>query len=123
MRIFAALESAVLLLHLMWIAWILLGWILTRGRPALAWAHIASLVWGIAVELGPWPCPLTLAEQWLETRSGATPSHHDFVVYHLDKLVYPNLPEAVVAWTGAAICTAILGIYCSRVSRGKFIRL
>jgi len=32
---YATLESAVLLLHLFWIAWILFGWLLTRGRPPL----------------------------------------------------------------------------------------
>jgi len=122
MRIYAALESAVLLLHLLWIAWILLGWTVTRGHPVLAWTHIASLVWGIAVELGPWPCPLTLAEQWLEIRSGATPSHQGFLVYYLDRLVYPDLPEAVLGWTGAAVCTAILCVYCFRATRGKFLR-
>ena len=122
MRIYAALESAVLLLHLLWIAWILLGWMVTRGRPVLAWTHIASLVWGIAVELGPWPCPLTLAEQWLEVRSGATPSHQGFLVYYLERLVYPDLPEAVVGWTGAAVCTAVLCVYCLRATRGKFLR-
>jgi len=121
MRIYAALEAAVLLLHLLWIAWILLGWTLTRGRPMLAWLHIASLVWGIAVELGPWPCPLTLAEQWLEARSGATPYHQGFLVHYLDKLIYPDLPEAVVGWTGAAICAAILAIYYFRVRRRKVI--
>ncbi|MBZ5595141.1 MAG: DUF2784 domain-containing protein [Acidobacteriia bacterium] len=114
---YAALESGVLLLHLLWIAWILLGWLVTRGRRTLAWVHIASLVWGIAVELGPWPCPLTLMEQWLEARSGATPSHQGFLVYYLDKLIYPNLPETVIAWTGAAVCAAILGIYCFRIRR------
>jgi len=122
MRIYAALEAAVLLLHLLWIAWILLGWTLTRGRPMLAWLHIASLVWGIAVELGPWPCPLTLAEQWLEARSGATPYHQGFLVHYLDKLIYPDLPEAVVGWTGAAICAAILAIYYFRVRRRKVIQ-
>lgn len=122
MRIYAALESTTLLLHLLWIIWILLGWTVTRGRPTLAWVHIVSLVWGIAVELGPWPCPLTSAEQWLEARSGATPSHQGFLVHYLDGLVYPNLPEAVVAWTGAAVCTAILVIYGVRIGRSKFIR-
>jgi len=122
MRIYAALEAAVLLLHLLWIAWILLGWTLTRGRPMLAWLHIASLVWGIAVELGPWPCPLTLAEQWLEARSGATPYHQGFLVHYLDKLIYPDLPEAVVGWTGAATCAAILAIYYFRVRRRKVIQ-
>jgi hypothetical protein len=120
---YAALESAALLLHLCWILWILFGWTQTRGRPTLAWVHILSLVWGIAVELGPWPCPLTLVEQWLEARSGATPSNQGFLVHYLDRLVYPDLPEAVVGWTATAICIAILCIYYIRVRRGKFIQL
>jgi hypothetical protein len=72
----------------------------TRGRPALAWLHVASLVWGIATELRPWPCPLTLAEQWLEARSGSTPYQPGFLVHYLDKLIYPDLPELVVALSG-----------------------
>jgi len=116
---YAALESAVLLVHLLWILWILLGWMVTRGRPALAWLHIASLVWGIAIELGPWPCPLTLAEQWFKVRSGRTPYTQGFLVHYLDKLIYPQLPEAVVAWSGAVICTAILGVHWIRLRRGK----
>jgi hypothetical protein len=122
MRTYAALESAVLLLHLLWILWILLGWSVTRGRSTLAWVHITSLVWGIIVEAGPYPCPLTLAEQWLEARSGATPYHEGFLVHYLDKLVYPDLPQAVVGWTGAAMCAAVLVIYLVRICRGKFRR-
>jgi uncharacterized protein DUF2784 len=122
MRIYAALESAVLVLHLLWIAWIVLGWTVTRGRPTLAWVHVASLAWGIAVELGPWPCPLTLAEQWLEARSGRTPYHQGFLVHYLDNLIYPDLPDAVVGWSGAAVCAAILGVYAFRISRAKFIQ-
>ena len=119
MRIYAALEAAVLLLHLLWIAWILLGWTITRGRPVLAWLHIASLVWGIAVELGPWPCPLTIAEQWCEARSGTAPYQQGFLVHYLDKIVYPDLPAAVVGWTGAAVCVAILCVYYIRFTCRK----
>ena len=119
MQTYTVLESAVLLVHLLWILWILLGWMVTRARHALAWLHIASLLWGIAVELGPWPCPLTLAEQWFEARSGRTPYTQGFLVHYLDKLIYPELPEAVVAWSGAIICAAILGVHCIRLVRGK----
>jgi hypothetical protein len=35
MRLFAVLASLVLLLHLAWIVWILLGWRVTRTRPWL----------------------------------------------------------------------------------------
>ena len=114
---YGALESAVLLLHLCWIVWILLGWMVTRGRPVLAWLNVASLVWGIATELGPWPCPLTLAEQWLAARSGSTPYQQGFLVHCLDKVIYPDLPELVVAFSGAAVCVMILAIYGVRMLR------
>jgi hypothetical protein len=118
-NVYAVLASAVLVLHLLWIAWILLGWILTRGRPLAAGIHIASVIWGIAVELGPWPCPLTLAEQWLEARTGATPNQQGFLIHYLEKLIYPDLPERVVAWCGAAVCAAILVVYGMRFLRSR----
>jgi hypothetical protein len=79
--------------------------------------HIASLAWGIAIELGPWPCPLTAAQQWFQTRPGQTPYHESSLAHYLDKLIYPDLPEAVVAWSGAAACTLILAIYSVRLLR------
>ncbi len=48
----------VLVVHLAWILWVIFGAFWTRGRRWLAAFHIASLVWGIMVEVGPWPCPL-----------------------------------------------------------------
>lgn len=108
---YAGLAAAVLALHLLWIVWILLGWAFTRGRPVLTGVHMASLVWGVIAELGPWPCPLTLLEQWLEVRSGLVAYQQGFLVHYLDKLVYPDLPEAVVGWVGAGVCVVILGVY------------
>jgi len=113
--VYGALQGGVLVLHLLWIAWILLGWALTRGRRVLAWLHMASLIWGIAVELGPWPCPLTILEQWLEARSGRAPYQQGFLVHYLDRLIYPDLPETVVTWAGAAACLFILGVYARRL--------
>jgi hypothetical protein len=57
----------------------------------------------VAVELGPWPCPLTTLELWLEARFGAATHQQGFLVHYLDKLLYPDLPEAVVGWAGAGV--------------------
>jgi hypothetical protein len=112
--VYPALSILALLLHLAWILWILLGWLLTKGRPFFARIHVLSLVWGAIVELGPWPCPLTLAEQWLEARAGVTSYTGGFLIHYLDKLIYPDLPESVVAWTGASVCMLILAIHVVR---------
>src|SRR6516164_6025510 len=53
----------------------------TRCRPVLRTSHIASLIYAIV----PWlPCPLTMAETWLEARAGIEPACGPFLVRVLD---------------------------------------
>ena len=115
LQFYAALAESVLAVHLLWCAWILFGWIWTRGRPVLAWIHIVSLAYAIFIELTPWPpCPLTLAENWLEIRAGVQPPRGPFLLRLLDAVVYPNLPEWLVVGAAVIICVGILAIYVRR---------
>jgi Protein of Unknown function (DUF2784) len=93
---YSALATAVLLPHALFILWVVFGAWLTRSRPILRWLHIGSLVWGILTELLPWPCPLTLLEDWLERRAGIEPYQGGFLLHYLDKLVYPNISANVL---------------------------
>lgn len=95
----------------------MLGWIATRGRRLLRGLHIASLVYAVVIELGPWPCPLTLAENWLETRAGIEPARAPFLVRILDAIVYPDLPGWLVIGVAVLVCLAILGVYLRRYLR------
>jgi hypothetical protein len=103
--------------HLFWIAAVIFGAFWTRGRPALTALHIAALLWGIAVEAGPWPCPLTLAENYFEARAGVLPYQGGFLLHYLDAVVYPNLPGWVVSGAGVAVCVLNLCIYGWRFRR------
>jgi hypothetical protein len=115
----AAIASLVLLAHLAWIVLVIFGALWTRGRPIWSGVHIASLAWGIAVEAGPWSCPLTLAEQYFEARAGVTPYQGSFLVHTLDAIVYPNLPGWAVTTAGVAVCVLNLAIYARRLFLGR----
>ena len=107
-----------LFLHLLWCGWVLLGWTVTRRRPVLRTVHIASLLYAIVVESVPWiPCPLTVAETWLETRAGIEPAHGPFLVRVLDAVVYPDLPEWLVIGGALVVCVGILCVYSRRYRR------
>jgi hypothetical protein len=112
----------ILLIHLIWIALVIFGALWTRGRPVWTALHILSLLWGIAVEAGPWPCPLTLAEQYCETRAGLAAYHGSFLLHTLDALVYPNLPDWLVTVAGVAVCVLNLAIYAWRFRRYRLRR-
>ncbi len=109
---------AVLALHLLFIFWVIFGALLTRGRRALRWLHIISLVYSILIEALPWPpCPLTLLEGWLEARAGITPYQGSCLVHYLDAIVYPDLPVAWLVGAAVVICVFNLGVYALRYHR------
>jgi hypothetical protein len=112
-----ALAETVLVVHLLWCLWVILGWTITRGRRVLRTLHIASLVYAIFIESVPWPpCPLTVAEDWLEARAGIVPARGPFLVHLLDATIYPNVPTWLVVSAAVLICGAILAIYVWRYS-------
>jgi hypothetical protein len=113
-RMMTTAAILVLFVHLIWIALVIFGALWTRGRPAWTTLHILSLLWGIAVEAGPWPCPLTLAEQYFETRAGLAAYQGSFLLHSLDAVVYPNFPVWLITAVGVSVCVFNLGIYAWR---------
>ncbi len=115
-----SLAEIILVVHLAWILWVIFGAFWTRGHPFLTGLHIASILWGILVELTPWPCPLTLIEQFFEASAGISPYHGPFLLHYLDAIVYPEISESLLAYFGVAVCTANLAVYFWRFER--FVR-
>jgi len=110
-NLYSALATAVLFLHALFIVWVVFGAVLPRSRPVLRWLHIASLIWGILTELLPWPCPLTLLENWLEGKAGIEPYQSGFLLHYLDKLVYPNISATALTVAGVIVCAFNLALY------------
>ena len=106
-------------MHLAWIVWVIFGALLTRNRRWLAWCHIGSLIYSIVIEAGSWPCPLTLAEQWLQARAGIVPYREPFLIHYLEAVVYPNVPETLLVTVAVAVCLFNLGIYGVRFWRSR----
>ena len=107
----SALAVLVLFLHALFILWVVFGALLTRSRPILRWLHIASLVWGILTEVLPWPCPLTLLENWLEVKAGVQPYEGGFLLHYLDKLVYPDISATILTVSGVIVCVLNFAFY------------
>jgi hypothetical protein len=108
----------VLALHLGWILWVIFGCLVTKGRPRLAALHVVSLLYSIAIETGPWPCPLTRWEQAAQARAGLTPYEQDFLVHYLEAVIYPGVPPALLAAAAVAVCAFNLAVYLWRWRRG-----
>jgi Protein of Unknown function (DUF2784) len=113
--LYSGLASFLLVLHALFILWVVFGGFLAWSRPVLRWLHIASLVWGILTEVLYWPCPLTFAENALEQRGGIQPYRGGFLLHYLDKLIYPDISPSVLTIATLIVCALNLCFYAWRL--------
>lgn len=86
---FRVLADLVVVVHVAFLVFVALGGLLAlRWRPVV-WLHVPAVVWGVAIELGGWVCPLTPIEQYLRQHAGATAYQGDFIERYLLPLLYP----------------------------------
>ena len=120
--LYSGLASVVLVLHTLFILWVVFGAFLAWSRPALRWLHIVSLVWGILTDVLYWPCPLTFAENTLELKAGIQPYQGGFLLHYLDKVIYPDISPTVLTVAALIVCALNLGFYIWRLWVGQRIR-
>ncbi len=116
---FYFLALAAVAAHLLFNVWVVLGAAVTKERPALEKLHIVSLVYGAVMENAPWPCPLTLLEQWSLTKAGVASYRGPFLTHYLNQLVAPHFPVALLGWGAIGVCLVNLGIYLHRHLRPR----
>ena len=79
----------VVVVHLLFISFIVGGVFLTWRWPMIIWAHIPAVVYGALVEFAGFTCPLTLLENHLRQRAGEAGYRGGFISHYLVKVIYP----------------------------------
>jgi len=88
--VYRILADAVLILHLAFIIFVVLGGLLALWRPWVAWLHLPAAAWGVAIEFFGWICPLTPLENRLRALGGETGYEGGFIERYLVGLIYPG---------------------------------
>lgn len=86
---YRVLADAVLVLHLTFIAFAVLGGLLVLRWPRVAWAHLPVVIWGVTVTSIGSVCPLTPLEKHLRVLAGDVPYRGGFISHYLTSVIYP----------------------------------
>ncbi len=113
--LYRAMAASVVSLHAAYIAWVIFGALFTRGRPRLAVLHVATMVYGVIIEIFGFWCPLTALEEWLEVRGGVSAYRGPFLLHYLDAVVYPDISPKVLIAGAVTVCILNLWIYARRL--------
>jgi hypothetical protein len=87
--IWSLAADAVLFVHLLFIAFVLLGGLLVLRWSFVAWLHLPAAVWGVVVESMHWQCPLTPLENSLRQAAGQAGYAGGFIEHYLVPVIYP----------------------------------
>lgn len=87
--IYRILADAVLVLHLAFVVFVVLGGFLLRRWPKLIYAHVPVAIWGVLIEFAGWICPLTPLENSLRHRGGQAGYEGGFIDNYIMPILYP----------------------------------
>jgi hypothetical protein len=77
-------------LHLAFVLFALLGGLLVYRWPRWAWLHVPAFAWGAVIEFNGWICPLTPLEQRFRAAADEGGYSGGFVEHYLLPMLYPE---------------------------------
>lgn len=109
---YALLADVVLLLHGVFIAFVVLGGLLVWRRPRLGWLHLTAVAWAVWIAWAGWICPLTPLENALRRAAGQTGYGGSFIEHYLLPLIYPEgLTRDLQIGLGVGVALLNLAVY------------
>jgi hypothetical protein len=116
--IYRAVADLVLVVHLAFVLFVVLGGLLVLRWPRLAWLHAPAAIWGVLIEYTGWICPLTPLENSFRVRGGEAGYSGGFVEHYIQPLLYPaGLTRSTQVVLGSLALFLNLSAYAIVVSR------
>ena len=115
---YRAFADLVLVVHLAFVLFVVLGGLLVLRRPKLAWLHLPAAAWGALIEFAGWICPLTPLEQRLRVLAGQAGYQGGFIEHYVTAWLYPaGLTRPVQYALGALVIVVNLAVYARLLRR------
>jgi hypothetical protein len=123
--LYRLLANAVVVLHALFILFVVCGGFLAWRWRWVAAIHIPCAVWGVLIEYRGWICPLTPLENALRARAGGGQEGYSggFIEHHLLPAIYPSgLTPRVQLMLGTFVLVSNVLAYAlllRRLTRGE----
>jgi hypothetical protein len=107
LTMYGLLADGIVLVHLAFVGFVVLGGLLVLRWPRVAWVHLPAAAWGAWVEFAGWACPLTPLEIRLRRLGGNAGHSSDFVEHYILPVLYPEALTRDTQWALGALVVAV----------------
>jgi hypothetical protein len=106
------LADSVVVLHLLWIVFLIFGAIPGYFFRWVKYVHLGALAFSIVLQLFGWICPLTHLEVWLRRqRAPASTYSGGFIRHYVEKIVYVDISPPLILLGTLLVVAISLSVY------------
>ena len=124
--LYGLMADLVLVAHMAFVAFVVLGGFMVWRWRRLAWIHVPVALWGGAIAVTGFTCPLTPLENRLLRLGGRTGYQGGFIEHYVTAALYPaGLTREVQLVLGMAVLVLNLVVYWRTIAtyrRGRTAR-
>jgi hypothetical protein len=118
--LFRGLADLVLVAHLAFVLFVVLGGLAALRWPRVARVHVPVALYGAAIEFVGFVCPLTPLEVWLRRSGGEAGYEGGFVEHYVTAALYPSgLTREVQVALGTAVLLLNAAVYAAWLRRRR----
>ena len=106
------LADCAVLIHFLWILFLVFGAIWGRRRAVIKVLHLAGLAFAFVLHLFSLVCPLTHVEVYFRALADPRAAYSgSFIIYYVNRLIYIALPPIFLLIVTVALCIFNLVVY------------
>ena len=118
--IFRLLADLVVLIHLGFVIFVVVGGLLALKWRWVVWLHLPAAIWGALIEFGGWICPLTPLENWLRQEGGEEGYAGGFIQHYIMPVLYPDgLTREIQIVLGLTVVVLNLIVYALLIRQAR----
>ncbi len=114
--------DVLVVVHFLFILFVVAGGMLILYRPRMAFLHLPAVIWGAAVELCGWICPLTPLENYFRRIAGDAGYSGGFIEHYLVPLIYTENLTAEIQYILGVLVIVVNLIFYFILWRRKRVR-
>jgi hypothetical protein len=112
------IADLIVIVHLLFVAFVVAGGILVLHWPRLAWLHLPAVAWGAYAEFSATICPLTPLENHFRQRASLGSYDGGFIERYLMPVLYPaGLTPQHQVWLGGVVVVVNAIVYAAVLVR------
>jgi hypothetical protein len=114
--IYKILADSVVLIHFLWVVFLLFGALWGIKNKAVKIFHLSGLVFAFAIQIFDWYCPLTYLEVWLRSKHASALSYTgSFIVHYVEQIIYVELSRTLILVLTLILCGFNVWLYLKKI--------